>query len=76
MSKSAMKSSAPNKMGLRPSHVMTLTNSEFVGKLFKMLEEPENYPYISWSMDGRSFIISNQEGFSEFVLEKHFRHKN
>lgn len=64
------------KLGLRASHVMTLTNSEFVGKLFRMLEEPENYPYIGWSRDGRSFIITNQEGFSEFVLEKHFRHKN
>lgn len=55
---------------------MTATSSEFVTKLFVMLEEPENYPYISWSRDGKSFVISNQEGFSEFVLEKHFRHKN
>ncbi|WEL39251.1 heat shock transcription factor [Encephalitozoon hellem] len=52
------------------------TGSEFVVKLFQMLEEPENYPYISWALDGRSFIISNTQDFSEFVLEKHFRHKN
>lgn len=50
--------------------------SEFVVKLFQMLEEPENYPYISWGPDGRSFVISDQEGFAEVVLEKHFRHKN
>lgn len=56
---------------------MKLTmGSEFVVKLFQILEEPENYPYISWALDGRSFIISNIQGFSEFVLEKHFRHKN
>lgn len=55
---------------------MIPTNSEFIVKLFRMLEEPENYPYISWSRDGRSFVISNQEGFSEFVLERHFRHRN
>ncbi|CAD26403.1 HEAT SHOCK TRANSCRIPTION FACTOR HSF [Encephalitozoon cuniculi GB-M1] len=52
------------------------TGSEFVVKLFQILEEPENYPYISWMPDGRSFVISDQQGFSEFVLEKHFRHKN
>ncbi|UTX45816.1 heat shock transcription factor [Encephalitozoon intestinalis] len=56
---------------------MRLTmGSEFVVKLFQMLEEPENYPYISWSPDGRSFVISDIQGFSEFVLERHFRHKN
>lgn len=55
---------------------MAAAGSEFVLKLFRILEEAENYPYISWSRDGRSFVISNQEGFSEFVLERHFRHRN
>ncbi|KAH9411033.1 HSF-type DNA-binding protein [Ordospora pajunii] len=52
------------------------SGSEFVEKLFRMVEDPANFRYISWSADGRSFVIGSQEEFSEVVLERHFKHKN
>ncbi|EOB13445.1 Transcription factor prr1 [Nosema bombycis CQ1] len=56
---------------------MTLKEkTDFVKKLYNILETPEYHAYISWSDDGKSFLILDPQEFSENVLTNFFRHKN
>ncbi|KCZ75038.1 hypothetical protein H311_03991, partial [Anncaliia algerae PRA109] len=50
--------------------------SEFVEKLYLMLEEPQNKEFISWSLDGKSILIKKPEKIGERVLINYFRHGN
>lgn len=50
--------------------------SEFVEKLYSMLEEPQNKEFISWSIDGKSILIKKPEKIGENVLINYFRHGN
>ena len=46
----------------------------FLLKLVDMLENSDNEQYVRWSADGKSFIVLNQERFTNHVLRKYFRH--
>lgn len=47
---------------------MTSNVPAFLGKLWKMVDDPETDHLIAWSDDGNSFIIYNQ--VRKFELEK------
>ncbi|KAG8908584.1 hypothetical protein FRB99_004872 [Tulasnella sp. 403] len=49
--------------------------NNFVSKTFNMLEDP-NIKHISWTPDGRSFTVTDQDAFSTEILPKHFKHRN
>lgn len=51
-------------------------STEFVDKLYKMLEEPESHSLIQWCPSGTSFIIINPTEFGKSVLHRHFKHGN
>ena len=48
----------------------------FLLKLYKLLEDNTNFDIVSWSNDGKSFIIKNINKFSMQVLPTYFKHKN
>ena len=48
----------------------------FLFKLWKVLEAAEYSKYISWSKNGNSFIIFDQNLFSQVVLPKFFKHSH
>lgn len=50
--------------------------SIFLENLVSILDENTYHNIISWSDDGRSFIIYNIKDFSEKILPLHFKHKN
>ncbi|CAI4219588.1 unnamed protein product [Parascedosporium putredinis] len=52
------------------------TSSDFVRKLYRMLEEPEYDEIVRWGRDGDSFVVLEGEKFSTCVLPKHFKHSN
>ncbi|KAI5181841.1 hypothetical protein NEOKW01_1998 [Nematocida sp. AWRm80] len=53
-----------------------IQSTEFVDKLYKMLEEPQNHSYIQWCSSGNSFLIINPTEFGKCILNKHFKHGN
>ena len=48
----------------------------FLVKLYKILNENESIPYIHWSEDGKSVIISDSSGLTKKVLPKYYNHHN
>jgi len=52
------------------------SNSLFLHKLYKMLEDNNNIDTVSWSKEGKSFIIKNINNFCTHVLPLYFKHKN
>ena len=48
----------------------------FLVKLYKILNENEYNPYIHWSQDGQSIIISDSNGLTKKVLPKFYNHHN
>ncbi|SPO05210.1 related to SKN7 [Cephalotrichum gorgonifer] len=52
------------------------TSSDFVRKLYRMLEEPEYADIVRWGRDGQSFVVLEGEKFSTQILPKHFKHGN
>ena len=59
--------------GSQPSPTET---PAFLFKLWKVLEVAEYSQYISWSKNGHSFIIFDQNLFSQFVLPNFFKHSH
>ena len=51
-----------------------LTN--FLLKLYQILENPEYNKIINWIDNGKGFIIENLYDFTENILPKYYRHKN
>ena len=51
-------------------------SSAFLLKLYKLLEDNKNFNIVSWSSDGKSFIIKDINKFSLQVLPAYFKHKN
>ncbi|OMJ20638.1 Transcription factor SKN7 [Smittium culicis] len=49
---------------------------EFVKKLFRILEKDTYKDIVHWSESGESFVVIDQSEFSNFVLPRHFKHKN
>ncbi|GAA97713.1 uncharacterized protein L969DRAFT_97471 [Mixia osmundae IAM 14324] len=50
--------------------------SEFVKKLFKMLEEGQYHEVVSWSSTGDSFLVKDMNSFTTNILPRHFKHSN
>ena len=59
------------------SHVNSKPSaSAFLEKLYEILLEPSNHPYIAWQADGTSFLIKKVPELQEIVLPKYFKHNN
>ncbi|KAI9281164.1 HSF-type DNA-binding-domain-containing protein [Sporodiniella umbellata] len=48
----------------------------FVRKLYRILEDQESQPLISWSKRGDVFYVTNPASFSKTVLPLYFKHNN
>jgi hypothetical protein len=48
----------------------------FLAKLWRLVEEQETNSLISWSQDGKSFIIQNQAKFAKDLLPLNYKHNN
>ncbi|OAA56955.1 stress response transcription factor [Niveomyces insectorum RCEF 264] len=52
------------------------SSSDFVRKLYKMLEDPAYNSVVRWGNDGESFVVLENEKFTKTILPKHFKHSN
>ncbi|KAJ4291548.1 kinase-regulated stress-responsive transcription factor skn7 [Collariella sp. IMI 366227] len=52
------------------------SSSDFVRKLYKMLEDPSYNSVVRWNADGDSFVVLENEKFTKTILPKHFKHSN
>ena len=50
--------------------------SQFLIKLYQILEDKNNENVIHWGNDGKYFIIENMYDFIEKILPKYYNHKN
>ncbi|SPJ74797.1 related to SKN7 [Fusarium torulosum] len=50
--------------------------SEFVRKLYRMLEDPAHQDVARWGKDGDTFVVVENEKFTRSILPKHFKHSN
>ncbi len=48
----------------------------FLAKLWQMVNDPRTDDIISWSPDGRSFLIHNQSAFAQTQLPYYYKHSN
>ncbi|KAH9906058.1 HSF-type DNA-binding-domain-containing protein [Xylariomycetidae sp. FL2044] len=51
-------------------------SSDFVRKLYKMLEDPAYSEVVRWGNEGNSFVVLENEKFTKTILPKHFKHSN
>ncbi|CAL5874425.1 uncharacterized protein PFLUO_LOCUS8721 [Penicillium psychrofluorescens] len=51
-------------------------SSDFVRKLYKMLEDPSYSSIVRWGDEGDSFVVLECEKFTKTILPKHFKHSN
>ncbi|KAI9891156.1 MAG: kinase-regulated stress-responsive transcription factor skn7 [Vezdaea aestivalis] len=51
-------------------------SSDFVRKLYKMLEDPSYEQVVRWGDAGDSFVVLENEKFTKSILPKHFKHSN
>lgn len=51
-------------------------SSDFVRKLYKMLEDPSYESIVRWGEGGESFVVLENEKFTKMILPKHFKHSN
>ncbi|CAG8030519.1 unnamed protein product [Penicillium salamii] len=51
-------------------------SSDFVRKLYKMLEDPTYASIVRWGDEGDSFVVLECEKFTKTILPKHFKHSN
>ncbi|KAI1497287.1 HSF-type DNA-binding-domain-containing protein [Biscogniauxia marginata] len=51
-------------------------SSDFVRKLYKMLEDPAYGDLVRWGDQGDSFVVLENEKFTKTILPKHFKHSN
>ncbi|TAQ89847.1 hypothetical protein B7494_g1806 [Chlorociboria aeruginascens] len=52
------------------------SSSDFVRKLYKMLEDPAYESIVRWGKGGESFVVLENEKFTKSILPKHFKHSN
>ncbi|KDE02703.1 hypothetical protein MVLG_06765 [Microbotryum lychnidis-dioicae p1A1 Lamole] len=50
--------------------------SEFVKKLYRMLEDPSFSDIVAWGYTGDSFIVKDMHKFTNDILPMHFKHSN
>ncbi|WOH05580.1 hypothetical protein DCAR_0624999 [Daucus carota subsp. sativus] len=48
----------------------------FLAKTYEMMEDPMTDSIVSWSHDGRSFVVWNPPEFARFLLPTYFKHNN
>ncbi|XP_047317257.1 heat stress transcription factor A-4a-like [Impatiens glandulifera] len=48
----------------------------FLAKIYEMIEDPITDSIVSWSFNGRSFIVWNPLDFSRDLLPQYFKHNN
>lgn len=63
-------SSSSNNMKPPPA------STDFVNKLFSMLEEPLSKDIVRWTENGDSFVVVDPSEFTKSVLPRHFKHSN
>lgn len=63
-----------NETGHQPSNGNS--SSDFVRKLYKMLEDATYREIVRWTDGGGSFVVLENERFTKTVLPKHFKHSN
>ncbi|TDZ17308.1 Transcription factor SKN7 [Colletotrichum orbiculare MAFF 240422] len=51
-------------------------SSDFVRKLYKMLEDPAYSNIVRWGNEGDTFVILETDKFTNDILPKHFKHSN
>ncbi|KAL8820692.1 MAG: hypothetical protein Q9223_001148 [Gallowayella weberi] len=52
------------------------SSSDFVRKLYKMLEDPSYSQVVRWGDEADSFVVLENERFTKSILPKHFKHSN
>ncbi|TIA93385.1 hypothetical protein E3P99_00201 [Wallemia hederae] len=50
--------------------------SDFVKKLFMMLEDSQYASVVCWSPSGESFVVKEMNDFTKQILPRHFKHSN
>ena len=50
--------------------------SDFVKKLFMMLEDSQYSSVVCWSPSGESFVVKEMNDFTKHILPRHFKHSN
>ncbi|GAA5926818.1 hypothetical protein JCM10213_002458 [Rhodosporidiobolus nylandii] len=50
--------------------------SEFVKKLYKMLDDDQHHDVVSWGVDGTSFVVKDMNQFTTNILPNNFKHSN
>ncbi|RKF64682.1 Transcription factor SKN7 [Erysiphe neolycopersici] len=63
-----------NETGHQPGNGNS--SSDFVRKLYKMLEDATYREIVRWTDGGGSFVVLENEKFTKTVLPKHFKHSN
>ncbi|KAH8593883.1 BRRG2, response regulator [Bisporella sp. PMI_857] len=51
-------------------------SSDFVRKLYKMLEDSSHLDIVRWGEDKNSFVVLENDKFTKNILPKHFKHSN
>jgi len=52
------------------------STSDFVKKLYKMLEDPAFQPVVSWGPHGDCFVVKDMNEFTKSILPRMFKHSN
>ncbi|KAK3690016.1 response regulator-like protein [Podospora appendiculata] len=66
----------PPESDLMAAQAAGNNSSDFVRKLYKMLEDPSYNSVVRWSPEGDSFVVLENEKFTKNILPKHFKHSN
>lgn len=61
---------------IEATHTTTKATSDFVKKLFSMLDDKAYDSIVAWSPSGESFIVKDMNDFTKHVLPRNFRHSN
>ncbi|XP_006834763.1 PREDICTED: heat shock factor protein 2 isoform X2 [Chrysochloris asiatica] len=63
-----------------PSSCLTMKQSSnvpaFLSKLWTLVEEAHTNEFITWSQNGQSFLVLDEQRFAKEILPKYFKHNN
>ncbi|KAJ7246894.1 HSF-type DNA-binding-domain-containing protein [Mycena haematopus] len=68
--------SSDESMSTRKDNVSESSTSEFVKKLYMMLEDRSHENLICWRPQGDSFVVKNVNEFTATILPRVFKHSN
>lgn len=72
----AESSSSTNGHGHHASEDPMPSTSDFVKKLYKMLEDPTFQEVVSWGPAGDCFVVKDMNEFTKSILPRMFKHSN